>query len=108
MNIVQRKPSATVWVDIPMSATVPLYRLEVGQSGVILALHVADERRLRKMMAFGVLPGVTIRLLRRFPAYVFEVGYSQFAVDEEIAAAIEVRPFPASPGRTVCSPQISG
>ncbi len=84
-------------MDVPLPETIPLCQLEIGQSGVILALHVTDERRLRKMMAFGVLPSVTIRLLRRFPAYVFEVGYSQFAIDEEIAAAIEVRPFQEQP-----------
>jgi len=42
-------------------------------------------------MAIGVLPGVSIRLLRRFPSFVFEAGYSQFAVDEEIASALYVR-----------------
>jgi Fe2+ transport system protein FeoA len=39
----------------------------------------------------GVLPGVAITLLRRSPSFVFEAGYSQFAVDEEIAADIYVR-----------------
>jgi DtxR family Mn-dependent transcriptional regulator len=42
----------------------------------------------------GVLPQVSIALLRRFPAFVFEAGYSQFAVDEEMAASIYVRLAP--------------
>jgi DtxR family Mn-dependent transcriptional regulator len=39
----------------------------------------------------GVLPQVPVTLIRRFPSFVFEAGYSQFAVDEEIAATIYVR-----------------
>jgi Fe2+ transport system protein FeoA len=39
----------------------------------------------------GVLPGVSITLLRRSPSFVFEAGYSQFAVDKEIATDIHVR-----------------
>lgn len=35
-------------------------------------------------------PGM-YRLLRRSPSFVFEAGYSQFAVDEEMAADIYVR-----------------
>jgi hypothetical protein len=42
-------------------------------------------------MAMSVLPGLPITLHRRFPSYVFETGYSQFAVDEDIAADIYVQ-----------------
>ena len=50
--------------------------------------------RLQKLMAMGVLPGGEVQLIRRAPAYVFEIGYSQFAVDEEIAADIFIRLHP--------------
>jgi Fe2+ transport system protein FeoA len=50
-----------------------------------------NPRRLQKLMAMGVLPGVAITLLRRSPSFVFEAGYSQFAVDEEIPGDIYVR-----------------
>ena len=104
MKIPSRQKSAVaeVWADVPVSSVLTLKQLEIGQCGVIQALRVTDERLLRKMMAFGILPGVTIRLLRRFPAYIFEVGYSQFAVDEGIAAAVEVCPFRGiSSGETI-------
>jgi DtxR family Mn-dependent transcriptional regulator len=39
----------------------------------------------------GVLPGVPMKLKSNFPSYVFEAGFSQFAVDETIAADIFVR-----------------
>jgi len=69
----------------------PLNELESGAKGQIAYLQMSHPVRLQKLMAMGVLPGGEMRLIRRSPAYVFEIGYSQFAVDEEIAADIFVR-----------------
>lgn len=69
----------------------PLSELQAGQRGYIAYLQMHNPQRLQKLMAMGVLPGVPITLLRRFPSFVFEANYSQFAVDEEIAADIFVR-----------------
>lgn len=75
----------------------PLSELQVGQRGQIAYLRMSDPQRAQKLMAMGVLPGVPITLLHRSPSLVFEAGYSQFAVDREIAADIFVRlqPRPA-------------
>jgi DtxR family Mn-dependent transcriptional regulator len=69
----------------------PLCELQAGQSGHIAYIQMHNPQRLQKLMAMGVLPGVPITLLHRFPSFVFEANYSQFAVDEEIAADIYVR-----------------
>lgn len=69
----------------------PLSELQEGQRGHIAYIHAHDHSHLQKLIAMGVLPGVPISLLRRFPSFVFEIGYSQFAVDEGIAADIRVR-----------------
>ena len=69
----------------------PLCDLRPGQRGQIAYIRMADPKRLQKLMAMGVLPGVPIALVHRSPSYVFETGYSQFAVDREIAADIYVR-----------------
>jgi DtxR family Mn-dependent transcriptional regulator len=69
----------------------PLNELREGKEGKIAYLQMNHPARLQKLMAMGVLPGEKISLLRSSPSYVFEVGYSQFAVDEEIASAIYVR-----------------
>lgn len=69
----------------------PLNELKPGAKGQIAYLQMSHPVRLQKLMAMGVLPGGKIQLLRRSPAYVFEIGYSQFAVDEEIAADIFIR-----------------
>lgn len=69
----------------------PLCDLQPGQGGRIAYIQMNSPRRLQKLMAMGVLPGVSVTLLRRFPSFVFEAGYTQFAVDEDIAADIYVR-----------------
>jgi DtxR family transcriptional regulator, Mn-dependent transcriptional regulator len=69
----------------------PLSELAAGQRGTIAYLHMSDPNHAQKLMAMGVLPGTPIVLQRRTPSFVFEAGYSQFAVDEAIAADIYVR-----------------
>lgn len=69
----------------------PLRELQAGQKGEIAYIRMDKPRRLQKLMAMGVLPGVPITLQRRLPSFVFQVGHSQFAVDEAIAADIYVR-----------------
>jgi DtxR family Mn-dependent transcriptional regulator len=69
----------------------PLCELKPGQSGKIAYIQMKDPQRLQKLMAMGVLPGVPVHVTRDFPSYVFEAGYSQFAVDQDIAADIYVR-----------------
>ena len=73
------------------SAIATLVELKPGQSGQVAFIQMGNSGRLEKLMAMGVLPGGSIKLLRVSPTYVFESGYSQFAVDEEIASGIYVR-----------------
>jgi DtxR family Mn-dependent transcriptional regulator len=61
-----------------------------GQEGTIAYLSTRESRDIQKLMAMGILPGVKIRLLRQFPSYVFEIGYSQFTVDRALAEKIYV------------------
>lgn len=68
----------------------PLCDLQPGQRGKIAYMQMNNPRRVQKLIAMGVLPGVPITLLHRFPSFVFEAGYSQFAVGEEIATDIYV------------------
>lgn len=61
-----------------------------GDEGTVAYLSTRDHRAVQKMMAMGILPGTTIKLIRRFPSYVFQVGYSQFALDRPLAEIIYV------------------
>lgn len=69
----------------------PLTGLKPGQEGTVAWLQGGDARRMQKLMAMGILPGTPIRLIRRFPSYIFQMSYSRFAVDQEMAAGIYVR-----------------
>ncbi len=69
----------------------PLRELEPGTSGSIAYIQLNHSAHVNKLMAMGVLPGAPITLRQRFPSFVFDAGYSQYAVDDEIAADIYVR-----------------
>jgi DtxR family Mn-dependent transcriptional regulator len=66
-------------------------KLEVHRKGKVAYLHTKDQKKLQKLMAMGVLPGMPIALIQKFPSYVFQIGESQFAVDRELAECIFVR-----------------
>jgi Fe2+ transport system protein FeoA len=74
-----------------IGAVAALSDMQPGQSGEIFELSLEESSVVQKMVAMNLLPGVEIRLLRRSPSFVFESGFSQFAVDEGIASLIQVR-----------------
>ncbi len=69
----------------------PLSELEVKDKGSVAYLHAKGNNQMQKLMSIGVIPGMSITLVQKFPSYVFLLGQSQFAVDKELAAAIYVR-----------------
>ncbi|MCX7766084.1 MAG: metal-dependent transcriptional regulator [Candidatus Sumerlaeia bacterium] len=62
-----------------------------GVKGKVAYLHTRDKKKLQKFLAMGILPGVTIEVIQRFPSYVLQVGHTQVAMDEEMARDIFVR-----------------
>jgi DtxR family transcriptional regulator, Mn-dependent transcriptional regulator len=70
---------------------VPLTELKPGQEGEIAYLATRDAKKMQKLMSLGVLPGSRMRLSRRFPSFIFQVGNSEFAVDELLAREIFIR-----------------
>ena len=68
----------------------PLSQGAAGAEGVVAYLTTRGRRDIQKLMAMGILPGSRIQLIRRFPSYVFQVGFSQFTVDESLASVIYV------------------
>ncbi len=69
----------------------PLAKLEVKDKGHISYLQAKDTSQMHKLISIGALPGISVTLLQKFPSYVFQIGQSQFAIDEELASAIYVR-----------------
>ena len=47
---------------------------------------------MARLVAVGVLPGAELTLVQRYPAFIFEVGHTEFGVDEQLAQRIVVRP----------------
>jgi DtxR family Mn-dependent transcriptional regulator len=70
---------------------VPLTELKSGDEGEIAYIQTEDDKKMQKLMAMGVLPGNRIRLIQAFPSYIFRVGYSEFAIDTNMAREIFVR-----------------
>ena len=68
----------------------PLSQGKLDAEGVVAYLGTRDQSEVRKLMAMGVLPGSRIRLLRRSPCFVFEIGLSQFTVDQSLAEKVFV------------------
>ncbi|MEA5112430.1 MAG: metal-dependent transcriptional regulator [Geobacteraceae bacterium] len=70
---------------------VPLTELKANEEGEIAYIQTEDNKKMQKLMAMGVLPGNRIRLSQTFPSYVFSVGFSEFAIDTNMAREIFVR-----------------
>jgi len=70
---------------------VALTELKAGEKGEIAYLATGDHKKMQKLMSMGVLPGNQLTLNRTFPSFIFRVGNSEFAVDDELAREIFVR-----------------
>jgi DtxR family Mn-dependent transcriptional regulator len=70
---------------------VPLTELKSGEEGEIAYIQTEDSKKMQKLMAMGVLPGNRIVLTQTFPSYIFRVGFSEFAIDANMAREIFIR-----------------
>lgn len=70
---------------------VPLTEFKSGQEGEIAYIQTEDSKKMQKLMAMGVLPGNRIVLVQAFPSHIFRVGFSEFAIDTNLAKEIFVR-----------------
>ena len=61
------------------------------EKGIITQFRKSDENLLKKLIAIGIMPGLSITLEQKFPAYVVKVDGTRIALDRSIAKAIYVR-----------------
>lgn len=73
-----------------MVRPIAIVQLKPVQKVSVVGLLPAGNEKLRKLTAFGILPGVRINLLQTYPIYVVEVGHTILALDYEIAKNIMV------------------
>jgi ferrous iron transport protein A len=69
---------------------ITLCTMQPKKPGKICELETKNPGILQKLIVMGILPGMPITLLRKFPSYFFEVDQTRYAVDKEIANHIYV------------------
>ncbi len=67
-----------------------LTALDVGERGVVVRVLRDNPERAERLKALGVTPGARVRLLQRFPGFVFECDQTELAVEPSVARAILV------------------
>ena len=68
----------------------PVTTLGLGAAGVVSCLTDPDHPRAARLASLGILPGVPVRLIQRYPAYVLRVGFAEIALDTEMASLVRV------------------
>ncbi len=72
------------------SLVVPLVRLAAGEEGRVAYLSSASPARLHKLMAFGIAPGMRVKVHQHYPTMVIQCEHTQLAMEQEIARDIHV------------------
>ena len=62
----------------------------MGERGVVLRVLRDNPARAERLMALGVTPGAHVRLLQRFPGFVFECDQTELAIEPSVARSILV------------------
>ncbi|MBU2265638.1 MAG: metal-dependent transcriptional regulator, partial [Candidatus Omnitrophica bacterium] len=75
---------------VPKKFILALKDLAPGEQGKISYINTKDKDILKKLISMGLLPGNKIKLLHRFPSFVFEMENSSFAIDKDLAEHIHV------------------
>jgi len=68
----------------------PVTEMELGAAGVVSCLTDPDHPRAARLAALGVLPGVPVRLVQSYPAFVVRIGFAELALDRELAHLVRV------------------
>ena len=74
----------------PKKFIAALKDLSPGDQGKISYINTRDKDILKKLISMGLLPGNKIKLLHRFPSFVFEMENSSFAIDKDLAEHIHI------------------
>jgi DtxR family Mn-dependent transcriptional regulator len=72
------------------SLVVPVTQLSPGEEGRVAYLSSKSQSRLHKLLAFGIAPGMNIKVHQHYPTIVLECEHTQLAMEAEIAGDIQV------------------
>lgn len=73
------------------SIIVPLSKLSAGEESHVAYILTKNHPNLHKLMSFGILPGVKIKIHQKSPSCVINVGETQIALEGNILENIYVR-----------------
>ena len=68
-----------------------LVDLKASEEARIVKINTDDILKLRKLTAFGIMPGVEVTMVQKYPAFVIQVGFTQIALDEGIASEVMIQ-----------------
>ena len=77
--------------ELPRKLVLPLSECEPGETAKIAYVQSKDADAMNKLTVMGILPGLTVKLLRKSPSCLFQLGESQFAIDKKLGGRIFVR-----------------
>jgi DtxR family Mn-dependent transcriptional regulator len=70
----------------------PLSESAIGGAYRVVFIASRSHRRMDRLAAFGVVPGAVLRLHQRLPTFMIQVGGTDIALEQEVAADIFVVP----------------
>ncbi|GBF79040.1 FeoA family protein [Aphanothece sacrum] len=65
--------------------------LKEKEKGIITQFRKNDELLLKKLIAMGIMPGLSVTIEQRFPSFVINMNGTRLAIDRNLARAIYVR-----------------
>lgn len=71
---------------------IPLTNVKKYESACVVEIKTNDIPKVRKLAAFGLMPGSIVKVIQKYPAIVIQSGFTQLALDDDIASEIMVEP----------------
>jgi DtxR family Mn-dependent transcriptional regulator len=72
------------------AAIVNLCELSPGEQGRVAYIRPKNHARLHRLTAFGIVPGVTVKLHQTYPAFCLKFEETELAIDPDVAEDIFV------------------
>lgn len=84
--------------ELVSRAILPLTDVEAGETVRVAYITLSEEGRLSRLSSLGVLPGASVKVEQKFPAFVIELEETNVAIEKEVASNIFVRNGQVSDG----------
>lgn len=77
--------------ELLKSVVFPLNKLRQGDQGKVVYILTSFHPELHRLLSFGFVPGVIIRVHQVFPTFIIEIDNQQIALDSKLAECIYVK-----------------